>query len=78
MVDLRRPSTFSKDFFSETAGPFLIKFHIHPPGRGGTKVCSNGLGHMTKMPTMPKYGKNLKKSSFSEPLGQTWSVASSD
>ena len=29
----------------------------------GTKVCSNGPGHMTKMAAMPIYGKNLKKSS---------------
>ena len=33
------------------------------PWDGGTKVCSNGPGHMTKMATMPIYGKNLKKSS---------------
>ena len=33
----------------------------------GTKVCSNGPGHMTKMATMPIYGKNLKKSSSLEP-----------
>ena len=26
----------------------------------GRKVCSNGPGHMTKMATMPIYGKNLK------------------
>ena len=26
----------------------------------GTKLCSNGPGHMTKMATMPIYGKNLK------------------
>ena len=26
----------------------------------GTKVCSNGPGHMTKMATMPICGKNLK------------------
>ena len=30
---------------------------------GGTKVCSYGPGHMTKMAAMPIYGKNLKKSS---------------
>ena len=29
---------------------------------GGTKVCSNVHGHMTKMAAMPIYGKNLKKS----------------
>ena len=32
------------------------------PGRDrtryGTKVCSNGPGYMTKMATMPKYGKH--------------------
>ena len=28
---------------------------------GGTKVCSNVPGHMTKMSAMPIYGKNLKK-----------------
>ena len=27
---------------------------------GGTKVYSNGPGHMTKMAAMPIYGKNLK------------------
>ena len=33
---------------------------------GGTKVCSNGpAGHMTKIATMPIYGKNLKKIFFS-------------
>ena len=32
---------------------------------GGTKVCSNGPGHMTKMATMAIYGKNLKKIFFS-------------
>ena len=29
-----------------------------------------GSGHMTKMATMPIYGKNLKKSSTPEPQGQ--------
>ena len=32
---------------------------------GGTKVCSNGPGDMTKMAAMPIYGKNLKKICFS-------------
>ena len=32
---------------------------------GGTKVCSNGPDHMTKMAAMPIYGKNLKKIFFS-------------
>ena len=28
--------------------------------RWGTKVCSNGPGHMTKMAAMPVYDKSLK------------------
>ena len=28
---------------------------------GGTKVCSNDPGRLTKMASMPIYGKNLKK-----------------
>ena len=33
---------------------------MEPPRDGGTKVCSNGPGHMTKMAATPIYGKNLK------------------
>ena len=36
----------------------------------GTKVCSNGPGHMTKMAAMPIYGKNPLKSSSPEPEGR--------
>ena len=32
---------------------------------GGTKVCSKGPGHMTKMAAMPIYGKNPLKVFFS-------------
>ena len=42
---------------------------MESPWDGGTKVCSNGPGHMTKMAAMPIYGKNLKKSSSPEPKG---------
>ena len=28
---------------------------MEPPWDGGTKVCSNGQGHMTKMAAMPIY-----------------------
>ena len=38
---------------------------MEPPWDGGTKVCSTGPGHMTKMAAMPIYGKNLKKIFFS-------------
>ena len=33
---------------------------MESPWDAGTKVCSNGPGHMTKMAAMPIYGKNLK------------------
>ena len=62
-------STFSNIFFSETTGPIEAKFHMEPPWDGGTKVCSNGPGHKTKMVTMSIYGKNLQNSSL-EPKGR--------
>ena len=46
---------------SETTEPVKVKFHMEPPWDGGTKVCSNGPGHMTKMATILIYGKNIKK-----------------
>ena len=48
------------NFFSSiTTWPMEAKFHVESPWDGGTKACSNGLGHMTKMATMPIYGKIL-------------------
>ena len=52
-------SIFLSFFSSVTTGLFEAKFHMEPPWDGETKVCSNGLGHMTKMAAMPIYGKNL-------------------
>ena len=46
-------------FSSETAWPIKAKLYVEPPWEGGTKVCINGQGHMTKMAAMPIYGKNL-------------------
>ena len=63
-------STFSNTIFSETAGPIEAKYNTEPPWDGGTEVCSNVSGHMTKMATMLIYGKNLKKSSSLEPKGR--------
>ena len=34
---------------------------METPYYAGTTVCSNGLGHITKMATMPIYGKTLDK-----------------
>ena len=63
-------STFSNIFSSETLGPIEAKFHVEPPWERTTKVCSNGPGHMTRMATMPIYGKKVKKSSSPEPKGR--------
>ena len=63
---------------SETTGPIEAKFHMASPWDGGTKICSNGPGHMTKMAVMPIYGENLKKSSSLEPKGRwPWNLVCS-
>ena len=46
-------------FSSETALPIKAKFYVVPPWEGGTKICINGPGHMTKMAAITIYGKNL-------------------
>ena len=60
VVRRRRPHSLNI-FSSETTGPIKVKFHMELLWDGGTKVCSNVPGHMTKMAAMPIYGKNLKK-----------------
>ena len=55
----------SSNIFSETTGPIKVKFHMELLLDGGTKICSNGPGHLTKMAAMSIYGKNLKKIFFS-------------
>ena len=40
--------------------PIDAKFHVELSRDGGTKICSNGPGHMTSMAAMLIYGKNLK------------------
>ena len=52
---------------------------METPKDGGTKVCSNGPGHMTKMAAMPIYGKKnfknlLLQNQKANDLG-TWYVA---
>ena len=54
-VVVRRLSTFSKDFCSETTGPISIKIHMQPAGKGGKKFYIFGPGHKTKMSAMPTY-----------------------
>ena len=63
-------SYLSKVFSSETTWPIRAKFYAEPPWEGGTKLCTNGPGHMTKIAAMPIYGKNLYKSSSPEPVGR--------
>ena len=68
MAMIRRPSVrpssiISKIFFSETAVPIKLKFYVEPPWVVALKYCSRYLGHMTKMASMPIYGKSLQKSS---------------
>ena len=53
---------------SKATGPIVTDFYIEWPWAEGKKVCSNSLGHMTKMAVMPFHGKNLNKSSSLEPV----------
>ena len=57
---LRSLSKLSNDFSSETTAPIATKFHPLPPEVGGTKSCSNGLGHMTNITVMSICSKTLK------------------
>ena len=43
---------------------------------GGTKVCPNSPGHMTKMAAMPIYGKKLLLQNQKTDDLETWSAAS--
>ena len=52
-------SIFLNFFSSITTGPIEAKFRVEPPRDGGTKVCSNGPSHMTKLAAISIYGKNL-------------------
>ena len=71
-------STFSNIFSSETTGPFEAKFNVEPTWDGRLKICSNGIGHMTKIAAVPIYGKNLKTSSSPEPKGRwPWNLVCS-
>ena len=55
-----------------------VKFHMVFLWDGWTQVCSNGLGHMTKVTARPIYDKNLKKSSFLVPKSRwPWNLVCS-
>ena len=54
----------SKIFVSKTTWPIKVKFYRKHLYEGGTNVIINIPGHMTKMATMPIYGKNPSKIFF--------------
>ena len=78
-VGVRRRPQCSNIFFSETAWPIKAKFYVEPPWVGGTKSCSQHLGHMTKMAATPIYGKktfkNLLLQNRQADFHETWYVA---
>ena len=59
-ASVRRLSTTSNIFFSQTTRPIKAKLCVESPWVGGTKVCSRHLGHMTKMAVTHIYGKTPK------------------
>ena len=61
---------FQTSFSEKPLCGIEAKFHVEPQLDRGTKDCSNGPGHMTKMAAMPIYGKNMKNSSSLEPKGR--------
>ena len=46
---------FQTYFTLETARPIEAKFHVEPQWDGGSKVCSNSPGRMTKIAVIPTY-----------------------
>ena len=78
-VVIRRSSTISNVFSSETTWPIKAKFYVEPPWEEGKKFYINGPGHMTKMAAMHIYGKNLKNLLLQNrraDFHKTWYVAS--
>ena len=59
------------NFFSKTGGLIETKLCVEPLWDGRMKVYGWVLGHMTKMATMPIYGKNLLKILFIWQKGKT-------
>ena len=52
------PSTHLNIVSSEITRPIELKFHMKTPYDRLAKIYTNCTGHMTKMATMPIYGKN--------------------
>ena len=49
----------------QTSSPKPLARYVKPPCVGGTKVCSQHLGHMTKMAATPIYDKTPSKIFYS-------------
>ena len=60
LVQGHSESIFPNFFSLETARPIEAKFHLAPPWDRGTKICSNGPGHMTNMWYKPKKSSSLE------------------
>ena len=60
-------SSPSNNFSSETRGPIFFKFNVEPSVEGGLKIYKNGHSQLIKKAAMLIYGKNILKSSSSEP-----------
>ena len=54
-------STHQNIVSSETTRPFELKFHMKTPYDRLAKIYTKCTGHMTKMATMPIYGKKTFK-----------------
>ena len=69
------------NIFSETTGTIQVRFYIEHLYLMGTKVYVIGPGHMTKMASLPIYGKkpfkNLPQNWKSDDL-ETWKNAKRD
>ena len=55
-------------YVSKATWPIVTRFHIEPSRAEGTENYSNGSRHMTNVPTMPIYGKNLLQNQLSDGL----------
>ena len=59
LYEYQRSRSFINFFFAITNLPIKAKFYLESRWDEGTKACSKCLSHMTKMATMPIYGKIL-------------------
>ena len=72
---VHRPHSLNNS--SETTGAIEAKFYMKSTWDGGTKVCSNSPGLMTKMAAMLIYGKSLKNILLLNQRPMTWNLVCS-